>query len=244
MMIEDPRKQLSYLQQCLSSDKKPLGLFLGAGCPMAIRLDGKEHAPLIPDIAGITQIVRKSLEEQPEYQSSLKIVENNLKKDGHSNTTVEDMLTHIRVLRSAAGNNTVRGLSAEDLDKLDDAICQLIYQLADQMLPNAETPYHHTATWVDAVQRVNPVELFTTNYDLLMEQAFEDSRVPYFDGFPGARQPFFDILAMKKTCFRRAGRGSGSSMARLTGTRWRTRAYSVGLARRTAVPSASFILPT
>jgi len=60
-MIEDPRRQLSYLQQCLSSDKKPLGLFLGAGCPMAIRLDGDEQRPLIPDVAGISRIVRDDL---------------------------------------------------------------------------------------------------------------------------------------------------------------------------------------
>ena len=198
MMIEDPSRQLSYLQQCLSSDKKPLGLFLGAGCPMAIRLDGEQHAPLIPGIDGITQIVRHDLEECAEYQSLLEIVENNLEKDGCVNTTVEDMLTHIRALRSVAGNDMVRGLSAENLDKLDDAICRCIHQIVDKMLPNAETPYHHTASWVDAVRRGNPVEIFTTNYDLLMEQAFEDSRVPYFDGFAGARQPFFDLLSMEE----------------------------------------------
>jgi hypothetical protein len=26
--VQDPKKQIGYLQQCLSSDKKPLGLFL------------------------------------------------------------------------------------------------------------------------------------------------------------------------------------------------------------------------
>ena len=46
-MTEDPARQLNYLQQCLSSDKKPLGVFLGAGCPMAIRLKGREPGPLI-----------------------------------------------------------------------------------------------------------------------------------------------------------------------------------------------------
>jgi hypothetical protein len=44
--IADPSRQLNYLQQCLSSDKEPLGLFLGAGCPMAVRVgvDGKVAA--------------------------------------------------------------------------------------------------------------------------------------------------------------------------------------------------------
>lgn len=115
-----------------------------------------------------------------------------------SDTTIEDVLTHIRSLRAVAGKDEVRGLSAEKLDQLDDKICQLIYQIVDKMLPNAETPYHRIAAWVEAVRRENPVEVFTTNYDLLMEQAFEDSRVAYFDGFAGVRKPFFDLRAMEE----------------------------------------------
>jgi hypothetical protein len=81
---------------------------------------------------------------------------------------------------------------------LDDEICQLIYKIADKALPEAETPYHSIASWVHAVRRDNPVEVFTPNYDLLMEQAFEDYRVPYFDGFAGVRKPFFDLRAMEE----------------------------------------------
>jgi calcineurin-like phosphoesterase family protein len=35
------------------------------------------------------------------------------------------------------------------------------------------------------------VEFFTTNYDLLLEAAFESVGLPYFDGFVGSVQPFF-----------------------------------------------------
>jgi SIR2-like domain len=51
---------------------------------------------------------------------------------------------------------------------------------------------------VNAVRRGNPVEIFTTNYDLLMEQALDECRVPYFDGFAGVRRPFFDLRAMEE----------------------------------------------
>ena len=37
-----------------------------------------------------------------------------------------------------------------------------------------------------------PIEIFTPNYDLLLEEAFERARLPYFDGFTGAHRPFFD----------------------------------------------------
>jgi hypothetical protein len=197
-MIEDPRRQLSYLQQCLSSDKKPLGLFLGAGCPMAIWMDGGNKTPLIPDIAGITKIVRDKLAGQENCGPILGKVEAHFQEDGRDNVTVEDMLSHVRALRAVAGKATVRGLSAEELDKLDETICTLIHEVADKLLPNLETPYHRIASWVDAVRRDSPVEVFTTNYDLLMEQAFEDTLVPYFDGFAGVRKPFFDLRAMEE----------------------------------------------
>jgi hypothetical protein len=40
------------------------------------------------------------------------------------------------------------------------------------------------------------VEIFTTNYDLLLEQALEEQRVPYFDGFIGSDSAFLDLESM------------------------------------------------
>ncbi|MDI6451443.1 SIR2 family NAD-dependent protein deacylase [Anaerobaca lacustris] len=196
--IEDPNRQVGYLQQCLSSDKKPIGLFLGAGCPMAVKTgtDGKQ--PLIPDIAGITKIVCDELSKCKDCGPLLTTVQGHFTNDGRDNPTVEDMLTHIRALRAVAGKDQVRGLCADKLDQLDKRVCTLIHQIVDKALPDTETPYHRIAAWVDAVRRENPIEVFTTNYDLLMEQAFEDCCVPYFDGFAGVRKPFFDLRAMEE----------------------------------------------
>ena len=52
-VVQDPTFQVSAIQQCLSGGKSPIGLFLGAGCPTAIRLENQ--SPLIPDIKGITR---------------------------------------------------------------------------------------------------------------------------------------------------------------------------------------------
>lgn len=196
--IEDPKKQISYLQQCLASNKKPLGLFLGAGCPMSIRIGDEKKLPLIPDIAGITQIVREELETCPDCGPLLRTVDGHFEMDERHKTTVEDMLTHIRALHAVAGKGKVRDLSAKELDALDDGICKIIHRIVDQTLPSSKTPYHSIASWVEAVRREHPIEVFTTNYDLLMEQAFEDCRVPYFDGFAGVRKPFFDLRAMEE----------------------------------------------
>lgn len=127
--IHEPHKQIDYLRQCLSSDKKPLGLFLGAGCPMAIKTGGTRNTPLIPDIAGMTEVVRTKLSKDKDCASLLKIVEEHFSKDGRETPNVEDMLGHIRALRVVAGKEGARGLKDIELDKLDSTICQIIQEL-------------------------------------------------------------------------------------------------------------------
>lgn len=193
---EDPTPQVSFLQQCLSGDKKPIGLFLGAGCPMSVR-DGNDD-PLIPDIEGITECVYRQLKECQEYGVILETAESHLKKDGNCNPSVEDLLSHVRSLRAVAGSDKVRELTAHELDTIDRAICDFIHQTVDKELPNNQTPYHRVASWIQAIRRDFPVEVFTTNYDLLLEQALEECHVPYFDGFAGARNPLFNAREIEE----------------------------------------------
>lgn len=101
----DPIRQISYLQQSLSQDKKPLGLFLGAGCPLSIK--SAKDEPLIPDIAGITKIVCEHLKSSECFQKVL----DHFKQDERAEQNVEDILSHIRALKTVAGKDAVRGLS-------------------------------------------------------------------------------------------------------------------------------------
>jgi len=161
MNFHNPNRQVHYLQQCLSSDKKPLGFFIGAGCPMAIRVGKDGKLPLIPDIAGITKMVRDELVKEDPCGPHFEKIQEQLKKDGNSDANVEDILTHIRGLRAVAGKEKVRELSAKELDQLDDKICQIIHKVTDQNLPNNDTPYHKIAKWVDAVRQLE--KQFQTN---------------------------------------------------------------------------------
>jgi hypothetical protein len=113
-------------------------------------------------------------------------------EDGIENPTIEDWLSRIRAMRSVAGSGEVRGISAAGLDGLEKAVTSGIVGLVGKRLPDLETPFHQLAVWAGAVERAMPVEIFTTNYDLLIEQAFEAHRTPFFDGFVGADRPFFD----------------------------------------------------
>lgn len=64
-------------------------------------------------------------------------------------------------------------------------------------LPVLETPYHRLSNWIRSIDRKTAIEIFTTNYDLLVEQGLESAEVPYFDGFVGSRRSFFDLRALE-----------------------------------------------
>jgi hypothetical protein len=53
------------------------------------------------------------------------------------------------------------------------------------------TPFRDFATWVAGAYYRLPVEIFTINYDLLIERGFELIGTPYFDGFVGSLRGHF-----------------------------------------------------
>jgi hypothetical protein len=60
-------------------------------------------------------------------------------------------------------------------------------------------PVYHFAAWAVHADYHLPIEVFTVNYDLLLETAFESLRVPYFDGFIGTiRAKFYTELVEGK----------------------------------------------
>ena len=45
--------------------------------------------------------------------------------------------------------------------------------------------------WLNMLNRDYSKEIFTSNYDLIIEKSLEKIRTPYFDGFVGSYEPFF-----------------------------------------------------
>jgi hypothetical protein len=198
MADHDLWRQAKQLQQALASNKMPVAFFIGAGCPTAVRVGEPGHeGPLIPDIAGLTHEVRQKLAASGVHGDPFDLVCQQLTADGNAVPNIEDALNHVRALRQAAGKRDACGLSADKLGRLDEAICNAIDECVRRDLPSSITPYHQVASWISAIQREHAVEVFTTNYDLLMEQALEGRRVPYFDGFTGSDRPFFDPASME-----------------------------------------------
>ncbi len=188
--MHDATRHIQGLRLSLSQDKAPLGLLLAAGCGMSVEAG---NGPLIPGIAGMTEILMSKLcaEDSEQKAAMIKLLAC-LNADGVANSTVEDWLTQVRALKLVAKGGPVRELSMVELDALEKGITGGIVGLVERDLPPSATPFHAVASWAGAMERQYPVEIFTTNYDLLLEQAFEAIQGPFFDGFVGVRKPFFD----------------------------------------------------
>ena len=193
--IHNPDRFMVDLRQILSQGRKRIGLLIGAGAPVSVRVntDGKMDSggrPLIPDVAELTQQVVSNLE--PADQTVVNILQPEWGKDPN----IEAILTRIRRLSQAIGSVSVHGLNGSDYEQLAESICEKIGKIVATALPEEPNPFTELTSWIGGIHRDHPVEIFTPNYDLLIEEAFERARLPYFDGFTGAHKPFFDTTSI------------------------------------------------
>ena len=189
-----PYRRTTDLLQRLAPNKMRIGFFVGAGCSLSVQ--GADDKPLIPGIAGLTNQVKDHLDHGNKLKEVADTAWGRVAARGIPSPTVEDVLSHLRTLRSLCGTGPIDGFSANDLDELDRAICQQVRKIVSKSLPGTDTPYHILASWIQAIPRERPVEIFTTNYDLLLEEALEEQLVPYFDGFVGSNSAFLDLDSM------------------------------------------------
>lgn len=193
-----PYRQSTLLQQALAPNKMRIAFLLGAGCPVSIRIpDGEASRPLIPDIRGLTEMVNEKLSKSEEYKESYNILLKRFNGGMPANPTIEDILSHLRALHDVVRDGKIDGLDRKTLAALDAAICGITTGVVGVDLPVSNTPYHQLATWIGGIHRTHPIEVFTPNYDLLVEQALESHKIPFFDGFVGSKQAFFDLTSME-----------------------------------------------
>lgn len=169
------------LREQLASDKRRLAFFMGAGTSMAVG---------IPGIEALTQQVKESLKEAHGTYFD------QICKEIGDNPNVEDVLNRVRLYRELLGDDeskTHKSLTGKAAKELDTAICGAIHQNVSIEPPKGILPHKTFAQWLYAsyAGRGWPIEIFTTNYDLLLEKAMEEVGVPYFDGFVGSVTPFF-----------------------------------------------------
>lgn len=129
---------------------------------------------------------------------------------------LEHVLTRLRRIAALlTGDQQVDGLTAASAAALDATICAAIVRELD--LGTADlTPAVRLAAWVARAEYHLPVELFTVNYDLLLETALEQLRIPYFDGFIGTLRARFQTELVEST-----PRGRGDSVPAFFSRLWK-----------------------
>ncbi len=189
--IHNPDRFMADLRQIISQGRKRIGFLIGAGAPVSLKVNDENKLddngqPLIPDVERLTQEVEMNLGEPD------KTVVDALKPELGKNPNIESILTRIRRLSQAIGGSTVHNLNGVGYEEMAGRICSIIGGIVAKPLPNEPNPYSELVSWIGGTHRDHPIEIFTPNYDLLLEEAFERARLPYFDGFTGAHRPFFD----------------------------------------------------
>lgn len=187
----NPDRFMADLRQVLAQGRKRIGLLVGAGAPLSVRVDAQNHLsdtgnPLIPGVEELTNRVVAAL-----TGVHVQAV-NAIKAQLGENSNIETILSRVRLLEQALHANEVDGLNGTGYRELGTAICTRIGEIVQASLPKERNAFTELVAWVSGTLRTHAVEIFTTNYDLLFEEAFERAKIPYFDGFSGGSAPFFD----------------------------------------------------
>ena len=199
MTTHDPRQIVETLRNHLASHDKRIVFIFGAGtsCSVNIAPEGKPYKPLIPAVAGLTKLCKAAVEKNNNaFKPAWESLENELvaEKGDRARDNIEAFLSKIRMKCDAMSvSDVLLGLHRVNFETIEKIITQTI---AENVQPDEATipqdyPHKYFARWVSRAQRLYPVEIFTTNYDILVEKALEEERVPVFDGFVGSHKPFF-----------------------------------------------------
>ena len=108
--------------------------------------------------------------------------------------------------------DTLAGLKKSDIQKLEECVRKTIARVVNPELSRipGNFPHRKFSRWLVKTARQKPVEIFTVNYDILIEHGLEAERIPVFDGFVGSFQPFFNPDSL-----RRPEAAPGANWARL-----------------------------
>ena len=201
----DAQKILSNLRDHLARHDKPIAFFFGAGTSCAVKVpppdDNDETQPLIPAVAGLTKKCREEASGLGEkYEKTWQLIEAHC-KETKQDPNVENILSRLRMMLNAVGDtDTLSGLKRDEIEKLEESVRKTIAKIVTpdlSKIPN-EHPHRKFARWLIKTSRQNPVEIFTVNYDVLIEHALEAERIPTFDGFVGSFQPFFHPDSLRR----------------------------------------------
>lgn len=166
MTSHDPVRFVQDLSAKLSARSRHVCMLLGAGASKASGL---------PDICGLQKQVLEALDDDERRAFSKQLEGRDL----------EQALSRVRRIEALGSETPIDGLSGPKAAALDVSVCRAIIR-ALTVEPSDKLPMKHLAHWAAGATYALPLEIFTVNYDLLLESALEQVPATYFDGFIGA----------------------------------------------------------
>jgi hypothetical protein len=164
----------------------------GAGTSSARR---SEDAPHIPAAVTMTEMIEVEISKDANYKSTLDEIKTEL-ADTPIGFNVETLLSNVEDKIRIIGNGKLNGLDKSSFESLANLIRNSIRDIVsihskfndeDELL----LIQYDFSKWIKFADRKHAVEIFTTNYDYLIEIGLEAMEVPYYDGFTGSYMPFF-----------------------------------------------------
>lgn len=156
------------LKEILATPKQ-IGLLLGAGVSKACGL---------PNIEDITKTAKAG------------IINTNFNELLDDKDTVENILNKTQQLRVLLkSGKEINSLKEQDIIDIEKTIKEIIFK--DLSIEVDTDNFYKLVLWLNFINRDYEKEIFTLNYDLLVEQALEKASLPYFSGFIGNVKPFF-----------------------------------------------------
>lgn len=187
----NPSEYIRNLQQLLVSDKKKIGFLFGAGTSLVNNPITKQA--YVPAIKKMTELVEDKINKNVSYKTAIEEIKTEL----GDRYTVETLLSNLELKKQVIGTSIINGLKKSDVDELIKSIKDEIRDLVSIHATKDQIDIKnlvHTdfAEWIGKADRKCAVEIFTTNYDYLFEMGLEYKSIPYYDGFTGSYQPFFN----------------------------------------------------
>lgn len=148
---------------------KQVGLLIGAGVSKACGL---------PNVEDLTKDVRNIITNE-------KFIELLDESDN-----VETILNKVQQLKSLiTGVKSINDLTLENVESIEKVIKKTIFEKlsVDQPIDKLSD----LVVWLNFINGEYQKEIFSLNYDLLLEKALENNSLPYFSGFNGNVKPFF-----------------------------------------------------
>jgi hypothetical protein len=166
----DPDVEIGKLVDQLASHEKPVAFLFGAGTSASVK--ATDGHPLIPAVAALTKTCFDAVASSgAPYAEAWMLIWDAL-APGEDN--IEGVLSTVRRMQAAiTTTDKLVGLNASELDVLADLIQRTISQEVrpDESRFPTRLPHAALARWIRRIDRQIAVEIFTTNYDTLIERS-------------------------------------------------------------------------